>query len=162
MIDGEKLGFRAEPEASEAHTDEAQVTALVEWFEANPRAIEPADGESEAQRAIRGLEAAFGTLKVIHEVLSHVLDVPPGLSMENLLGAVAGENVALRACLLEAVAHMGKSGHPSVVHGMVAGWRDALYRPWLGLPRGSAAIMVHLRVTQDAKDVLGEALVDGS
>lgn len=168
MIDGEKLGLRLSPEANAAHTDEAQVTALVEWFEANPDAIPLVDGESEAQRAIRGLEDSvvmLDTLKIIHEALSYVLDVPRGLSMESLLGAVVGEHAALRAGLIEAVEHMGKSGHPSRVHGMVAGWRDALYRPWEQLPtrRGSAAsVVVRIVADDDARTFTLQVLGDES
>jgi hypothetical protein len=134
-------------------TDESQVMALADWFAANGRVMSVRADETEAQAAIRGLEAierSADTLMFVHHALATALQAPSESNIAALVGAIVDENDALRKALAEAVDHMGKSGHPSRIHGMVEGWRSALLRSWASPFRGRS---VPVRISVSAAEV---------
>lgn len=128
------------------HSDEAQVMALAAWFEANPRAVSPLEGESDAGRACRAMDAMIKgarSLGIVNARLSAAVEAPEGAPLAEVLGVVITQLARARETLTEVLDYLEGSrpetpGGPPVPlalsDSMLTEWRSALARPYAGDP----------------------------
>lgn len=124
------------------HSDEAQVMALAAWFEANPRAVSPLEGESDAGRACRAMDAMIKgarSLGIVNDRLSAAVEAPEGAPLAEVLGVVITQLARARETLTEVLDYLEGSrpetpGGPPVPlalsDSMLTEWRSALARPY--------------------------------
>jgi len=158
MINGDKLGFRADREraAKIDRSDEAQIMALAGWFTDHPGMVDlRTPDETDAERAIRaldGLVSAEGALRGIDDALRYALDAPPFATLGQMVAAVVNENTEVRKALSEVLesimSSQGKDEPSEVDESDLNRWRDALARPWT-MTLGDLFDRVGLRVTAD-------------
>lgn len=124
------------------HSDEAQAMALAAWFKANPRAVDPLEGESDAGRACRAMDAMIKgarSLGYINDRLSAAVEAPEGAHLSEVLAVVVTQLARARETLTEVLDYLEGSrpetpGGPPVPlalsDSMLREWRSALARPY--------------------------------
>lgn len=141
-------------------TDEEQAMALAAWM-AEHGDIIPADGdESDASRAVRGLEAMriqHESLSLVYDALSATVCAPKGATLGQVLRVAIAENDSARAALaeaLDAIAEMTKADliqASTISTSAQRRWRSALVRPWAAGPRAEQLLAnLGISVAEDA------------